>query len=76
MGIQGLLPLLKEISTPIHIKQWKGKTVAVDAYVGHLFPRLYQPAQRSADEAKLQVWLHRGAYGCAEELATGTLTVK
>ncbi|GAA5870805.1 hypothetical protein JCM1840_006809 [Sporobolomyces johnsonii] len=54
MGISGLLPLLKEIATPTHVKEWSGKTLAVDAYV----------------------WLHRGAYGCAEELATGKPTIK
>ncbi|KAF3940693.1 hypothetical protein ABW19_dt0201533 [Dactylella cylindrospora] len=32
MGINGLLPLLKSIQKPSHIKQWKGQTVAVDAY--------------------------------------------
>ncbi len=32
-GISGLLPMLKEISNPIHIKEWKGKTLAVDGYV-------------------------------------------
>lgn len=36
MGISGLLPLLKSVSNPIHIKEWKGKTVAVDAYVRFL----------------------------------------
>ncbi|GAA5830275.1 hypothetical protein JCM5353_005370 [Sporobolomyces roseus] len=54
MGISGLLPLLKEITHARHIKDFKGKTLAVDAYV----------------------WLHRGAYGCAEELATGRPTIK
>ncbi|GAA5849498.1 hypothetical protein JCM8547_000473 [Rhodosporidiobolus lusitaniae] len=54
MGIGGLLPLLKEIQNPSHVRDWKGKTVAVDGYV----------------------WLHRGAYGCAEDLALGRKTVK
>ncbi|BGO91324.1 hypothetical protein NBRC10512_007063 [Rhodotorula toruloides] len=54
MGISGLLPLLSEIQKPSHVKEWKGKTVAVDAYV----------------------WLHRGAYGCAQDLALGKPTVK
>ncbi|GAA5885587.1 hypothetical protein JCM6882_007484 [Rhodosporidiobolus microsporus] len=54
MGIGGLLPLLKEIQKPAHVRDWKGKTVAVDAYV----------------------WLHRGAYGCAEDLALGKPTTK
>ncbi|GAA6007840.1 hypothetical protein JCM10207_004895 [Rhodosporidiobolus poonsookiae] len=54
MGIGGLLPLLKEIQKPCHVKDWAGKTVAVDAYV----------------------WLHRGAYGCAEDLALGKSTTK
>ncbi|BGP55305.1 hypothetical protein JCM8202_000618 [Rhodotorula sphaerocarpa] len=54
MGIGGLLPLLKEIQRPCHVKEWKGKRVAVDGYV----------------------WLHRGAYGCAEDLALGRPTIK
>lgn len=33
MGIQGLLPLLKDIQTPIHISKYSGKTLGVDAYV-------------------------------------------
>lgn len=33
MGIQGLLPMLKEISNSIHIRECKGQTYAVDAYV-------------------------------------------
>ncbi|KAI9138630.1 PIN domain-like protein [Paraphysoderma sedebokerense] len=33
MGITGLLPLLKSIQKPFHIKSLAGQTVAVDAYV-------------------------------------------
>ncbi|NP_001083827.1 exonuclease 1 [Xenopus laevis] len=32
MGIQGLLQFLKEASEPVHVKKYKGKTVAVDTY--------------------------------------------
>ncbi|KAK6498568.1 Rad2 nuclease, variant 2 [Arthrobotrys musiformis] len=32
MGINGLLPFLKSIQQPTHIKKWKGQKVAVDAY--------------------------------------------
>lgn len=32
MGIQGLLPLLKSTMVPIHIKDLKGCSVAVDTY--------------------------------------------
>ncbi|XP_072172437.1 uncharacterized protein [Diadema setosum] len=32
MGIQGLLPFLKEASEPIHIRKYSGYTVAVDTY--------------------------------------------
>ena len=32
MGIQGLLPQLKSIMVPIHIKDLKGCSVAVDTY--------------------------------------------
>lgn len=54
MGIQGLLPFLKSIQRSSHIKEWAGKTLAIDAYV----------------------WLHRAAYGCAQELCLGTRTTK
>ncbi|SJX63415.1 related to EXO1-exonuclease which interacts with Msh2p [Sporisorium reilianum f. sp. reilianum] len=33
MGIQGLLPLLKDIQTPVHVSSYAGKTLGVDAYV-------------------------------------------
>ncbi|KAK9468736.1 PIN domain-like protein [Lipomyces arxii] len=33
MGITGLLPLLKSIQQPIHIKEFAGQVVAVDGYV-------------------------------------------
>ncbi|KAK0544796.1 hypothetical protein OC846_005920 [Tilletia horrida] len=52
MGIQGLLPLLKDIQNPTHLKEYKGKTIGVDAYV----------------------WLHRGAFTCAQELVLGQPT--
>lgn len=32
MGIQGLLPFLKKSSRPVNIRDFKGCTVAVDAY--------------------------------------------
>ncbi|CAK9781518.1 hypothetical protein CC85DRAFT_282659 [Cutaneotrichosporon oleaginosum] len=54
MGIQGLLPLLKEVQQPRHISDFRGKTLAVDAYV----------------------WLHKGAFGCAEDLVKGRKTTK
>ncbi|KAK4056857.1 hypothetical protein OIO90_002107 [Microbotryomycetes sp. JL221] len=54
MGIQGLLGMLKECQVVRHVREFKGKTLAVDAYV----------------------WLHRGAYSCPEQLATGQYTTK
>uniref|UniRef100_V5EJU3 Exonuclease n=1 Tax=Kalmanozyma brasiliensis (strain GHG001) TaxID=1365824 RepID=V5EJU3_KALBG len=33
MGIQGLLPLLKDIQKPVHVSSYAGKTLGVDAYV-------------------------------------------
>ncbi|BEI85260.1 hypothetical protein CcaverHIS002_0506610 [Cutaneotrichosporon cavernicola] len=54
MGIQGLLPALKEVQQPRHISDFRGKTLAVDAYV----------------------WLHKGAFGCAEDLVKGRKTTK
>ncbi|KAJ7778085.1 exodeoxyribonuclease 1 [Mycena metata] len=54
MGISGLLPALKSISTQKHLSEFAGQTLAVDAYV----------------------WLHRGVFTCATELATGKDTHK
>ncbi|KAK6902606.1 hypothetical protein I204_07454 [Kwoniella mangroviensis CBS 8886] len=54
MGISGLLPLLKEIQVSGHVSEFKGKRLAVDAYV----------------------WLHKGAFGCAEDLVKGKKTTK
>ncbi|KAA1108349.1 Rad2 nuclease [Puccinia graminis f. sp. tritici] len=54
MGIQGLLPFLRSIQRESHLKNWAGKTLAIDGYV----------------------WLHRGAYHCAQELCLGNPTTK
>ncbi len=54
MGIAGLLPSLKSIQKTKHLSEFKGQTIAVDAYV----------------------WLHKGVYACATELATGKPTHK
>ncbi|ORX39598.1 PIN domain-like protein [Kockovaella imperatae] len=54
MGIQGLLPMLKEIQESGHIEHFRGKRLAVDAYV----------------------WLHKGAFGCAEALVKGQVNTK
>jgi exonuclease-1 len=54
MGITGLLEQLKSISQNVHISQYRGKKVAIDA----------------------QCWLHRGAYSCSRELATGEETTR
>lgn len=32
MGIKGLLPVLNSITKSINIKEYKGKTIGVDAY--------------------------------------------
>ncbi|KAG0043997.1 Rad2 nuclease [Gryganskiella cystojenkinii] len=54
MGIQGLLPLLKSIEKPVNLKDYAGKTLAIDGYV----------------------WLHKGAFACAQELCLGQPTQK
>ena len=33
MGISGLLPMLKDIQRRVHVKEYAGKRLAVDAYV-------------------------------------------
>ncbi|KAK1924562.1 PIN domain-like protein [Papiliotrema laurentii] len=54
MGIQGLLPMLKEIQVHGHISEYKGKRLAIDGYV----------------------WLHKGAFGCAEQIVKGERTTR
>ncbi|EKM76744.1 hypothetical protein AGABI1DRAFT_78182 [Agaricus bisporus var. burnettii JB137-S8] len=54
MGIAGLLPALRSIQKTRHLSEFKGQTIAVDAYV----------------------WLHKGVYACATELAIGKPTHK
>ncbi|KAF8981340.1 Rad2 nuclease [Entomortierella lignicola] len=54
MGIQGLLPLLKSVEKPVHLKDYAGQTLAVDGYV----------------------WLHKGAFACAQELCLDQVTQK
>ena len=54
MGIQGLLPLLKSISDPVHVSAYAGRRVAIDAYAwlhrgGHQCATelaLHQPTDR------------------------------
>lgn len=48
MGITGLLPFLKDASTPINIKQFAGQTVAVDTYCW-----IYRGAFSCAEELAL-----------------------
>eukprot|EP00088_Acartia_fossae_P004576 TRINITY_DN1196_c0_g1_i1.p1 TRINITY_DN1196_c0_g1~~TRINITY_DN1196_c0_g1_i1.p1 ORF type:complete len:793 (+),score=169.99 TRINITY_DN1196_c0_g1_i1:75-2453(+) len=52
MGISGLLPFLKNATRPVHVRELKGKTAAIDVYC----------------------WLHKGAFGCAEQLVQGKPT--
>ncbi|WFD19592.1 hypothetical protein MCAP1_001826 [Malassezia caprae] len=54
MGIQGLLPLLKDIQHETHVEAFRGRTLGIDGYV----------------------WLHRGAYACAMDLALGRPTTR
>lgn len=54
MGIAGLLPALRSIQKTKHLSEFKGQTIAVDAYV----------------------WLHKGVYACATDLAIGKPTHK
>ncbi|KAI0032416.1 PIN domain-like protein [Vararia minispora EC-137] len=54
MGISGLLPLLKPIQVRRHLDDFRGQTLAIDAYV----------------------WLHRGTYNCATDLAQGRPTTR
>ena len=48
MGISGLLPFLKDASTPVNIKQFEGATVAVDTYCW-----IYKGAFSCAEELAL-----------------------
>jgi exonuclease 1 len=44
MGISGLLPVLKDITTRTHVSAFKGKTCVVDAYI-FLYRGAYTCAQ-------------------------------
>jgi exonuclease-1 len=54
MGIKGILPQLKSITTDVHVEMYKGMRVGIDIFV----------------------WLHKGGYSCARELAEGKSTNK
>ena len=64
MGIQGLLPLLSPIHTPIHLRDFKGQAVAGIEIMNSL------------QKVDTYVWLHRGAFSCSLELALGQPTKK
>ncbi len=70
MGIQGLLPLLSPIHTLSHLSQLKGQTVGGEIKLSS-FCKLSHRLQVDA-----YVWLHKGAFGCAMELAQGIPTKK
>jgi hypothetical protein len=73
MGITGLLPFLKAVTTTVHISDYQNKTLGVDAYVRIL--NFQMPPSFTSQACVLtlkrgaQVWLHRGLYKCATELA-------
>jgi exonuclease 1 len=76
MGIQGLLPLLKDIqvssalscSESSSFQQADSLTQQVVRHVSH-----YAGLTLGVDA---YVWLHKGAYSCAQELVQGTETTK
>ena len=70
MGIQGLLPMLKEIQVSGHISHFKGKTLAVDVSSHSASPSLVDV------DPQAYVWLHKGAFGCAEDLVKGKKTTR
>lgn len=32
MGVSGLLPALRDVTQPVHVREYSGRSVAVDAY--------------------------------------------
>lgn len=85
MGIQGLLPLLKECQRAAHIQEYKVSLLLSSTLVPLLYDadcllstfrcnlKLFdhvlgrpQSAQGQTLGIDAYVWLHRGAYGCAE----------
>lgn len=32
MGVSGLLPALRDVTRPVHVSEYRGQAVAVDAY--------------------------------------------
>ena len=73
MGISGLLPLLKPACKPIKVSEFKGKNQSVIRYKGEWSKlTLYFPGQTFAID--VYCFLHKGAFGCAEQLCQGKPT--
>ena len=56
MGIQGLLPFLKKIHTPVNVSQFHGCTVAIDAYCW-LHKGAFSCADKLALGEKTEQWV-------------------
>ena len=56
MGIQGLLPFLKEAHKHVNIKQFKGCTVAIDSYCW-LHKGAFACAEKLAMGEKTDQWV-------------------
>lgn len=74
MGIQGLLPLLKSIHIKAHLSEFGGQRYIFICCVSLSFGRSDHFWCRIAVDG--YVWLHRGAYACAQEVVKGKRTVK
>ena len=74
MGITGLLPFLDKASRRVHVSEFKGSKVAIDVYcktriIKNGFIFFYFIKRKF-----LSGWLHKGAFGCAEQLVKGQKT--
>ncbi|XP_046388369.1 uncharacterized protein LOC124157574 [Ischnura elegans] len=56
MGITGLIPFLEKASVPINIRQYKGQTVAVDAY-GWIHRGIFSCAEKIARGEKCDMYV-------------------
>jgi len=72
MGIGGLLPLLKEIQHAAHVREWAGKTVAVDGYVSRLLPLAHSSCSSRERVADYMYPAHRSGYIAARTAAPRT----
>jgi exonuclease-1 len=67
MGIQGLLPTLKSITSNVHVSKYRGKSAAVDAY-GLLHKGAYSCARELVEGEPTDKYVPATSFSILREL--------